>query len=60
MWVRLEKTVFAGHTLARCYANGQSDGTLHTDSISGRSFTSVYYPHDTWNPNWGGIIAARC
>ena len=46
-----------GHTLMRCYANGQpygSDGSLHTDSASPRSFTSVYYPHGRWSPNWGG------
>jgi SM-20-related protein len=57
VWTRVRETVFAGHTLVRCYANGHtygSDGALHTDSISDRSHTSVYYPHAAWNPNWGG------
>lgn len=56
-WRGLEKTVLKGHTLVRCYANAHtygSDGSLHTDSVSPRSFTSVYYPHDRWSPNWGG------
>src|SRR5713101_5960058 len=41
-WRGLEKTVLKGHTLVRCYANGHtfgSDGSLHTDSVSPRSFT---------------------
>lgn len=56
-WRGLEKTALKGHTLVRCYANGHtfgSDGTLHTDSASSKSFTSVYYPHERWSPNWGG------
>jgi SM-20-related protein len=57
LWNALEKTGLKGHILVRCYANGQSygsDGTLHTDSSSPRSFTTLYYPHETWSPNWGG------
>jgi SM-20-related protein len=56
-WQGLEKTALKGHTLVRCYANGHtygSDGSLHTDSVSPRSFTSIYYPHERWSPNWGG------
>jgi len=56
-WSGLAKTALKGHTLVRCYANGHtfgSDGSLHTDSVSPRSFTSIYYPHDRWSPNWGG------
>jgi len=57
-WQQLNQAVFAGkHELYRCYSNGQSygsDGTLHTDSKSERSVTSIYYPHEKWEPNWAG------
>jgi SM-20-related protein len=56
-WRTLETTVLKGHTLLRCYANGQpygSEGTLHTDSVSESGHTTIYYPHDEWHPNWGG------
>jgi len=56
-WRGLEKTALKGHTLVRCYANGHtygSDGTLHADSAVPSSYTSVYYPHERWSPNWGG------
>ncbi len=56
-WQLLARKVLAGHTLVRCYANAHpygSEGTLHTDSISPDSFTSIYYPHERWSPNWGG------
>lgn len=56
-WLGLAKTVLKGHTLVRCYANGLSygsDGALHTDSVASNSFTTIYYPHDRWSPNWGG------
>lgn len=56
-WQYLERTILKGHTLIRCYANGQpygTEGTLHTDSVSDSSFTSIYYPHEKWYPNWGG------
>lgn len=56
-WQHLESTILKGHTLVRCYANGYpygSEGTLHTDAISPKSFTSMYYPHERWFPNWAG------
>lgn len=56
-WLYLESGILKGHTLVRCYANGQpygSEGTLHTDSVSNTSFTTIYYPHEKWYPNWGG------
>ena len=56
-WRMLEATVLKGHTLLRCYANGQpfgAEGTTHTDSVSPRSYTSIYYPHDKWHSDWGG------
>jgi SM-20-related protein len=57
MWQHLQETALSGHVLTRCYANGHafgSDGSVHTDSLADRSFTSVYYPHEKWDPNWGG------
>jgi SM-20-related protein len=57
LWTALEKTALKGHVLVRSYANGHtygSDGTVHTDSASPRSFTTLYYPHERWSPNWGG------
>ncbi len=56
-WQFLQGTALRGHTLVRCYANAfpfGCDGTIHTDSTAQNSFTSVYYPHDEWHPNWGG------
>jgi len=57
MWEHLRGTALVGHVLMRCYANGHtfgSDGSVHTDSLVEHSFTSVYYPHQRWEPNWGG------
>jgi SM-20-related protein len=57
VWRHLSDTALRGHRLLRCYANGQpfgTEGTLHTDSVTAGSFTAIYYPHDTWDPNWGG------
>jgi SM-20-related protein len=56
-WQYLEQRIFKGHTLIRCYANAHAygiDGTLHTDSRKDNRYTAVYYPHDVWEPNWGG------
>jgi len=56
-WSLLAGTLLKGHTLVRCYANGLtygSEGTLHTDAVAENSYTTVYYPHEKWNPNWGG------
>jgi SM-20-related protein len=57
-WQQLNRGMFAGkHDLYRCYANAQaygSDGTLHTDSKSAKSYTAIYYPHLSWYPNWAG------
>jgi SM-20-related protein len=56
-WASLQRTCLNDHKLVRCYANGFSfgcDGTVHTDSSSPDSFTSIYYPNPKWNPDWGG------
>jgi SM-20-related protein len=57
LWQLLEARHLPGHRLVRCYANGTpfgSEGMLHTDSIAPNSFTSVYYPHTKWSPDWAG------
>jgi SM-20-related protein len=57
LWRHLAGTLLQGHRLIRCYANGQtygSDGTVHTDSKLRGTYTCVYYPHQTWHPDWGG------
>jgi SM-20-related protein len=56
-WKYLSVDALQGHRLVRCYANGHtygSDGTVHTDTRSPNSYTSVFYPHERWNPDWGG------
>ena len=57
LWDDAVRVLLPGHTLVRCYANALqygSDGTVHSDSEVPTSFTSVYYPHGRWDPNWGG------
>jgi SM-20-related protein len=57
LWLKLTPSVFDGHTLFRCYANATSygsDGTIHTDTKDVKGYTSVYYPHAEWQPNWAG------
>jgi SM-20-related protein len=57
VWQHLQDTALHDHRLVRCYANAfpfGCEGTIHTDSIAPNSYTSVYYPHDEWHPNWGG------
>lgn len=56
-WKYLEARSLKGHRLIRCYANGYTygcDGTLHTDTEQPNTFTTIYYPHYGWDPNWGG------
>jgi SM-20-related protein len=56
-WQTLAGGLLHGHRLVRCYANGLaygSDGTLHTDTRVPNSYTTIYYPHESWNPDWGG------
>jgi len=57
MWEHVSDAYLQGHRLVRCYANGMpygSDGSLHIDDKTGNGYTSVYYPNETWSPNWGG------
>jgi SM-20-related protein len=58
MWRQLKsEPPLQRHRLIRCYANGHtfgSDGSLHTDTGLPDTFTTIYYPHKHWWPNWGG------
>ena len=57
VWRHLASQLLVGHRLIRCYANGLtygSDGTLHSDSSLPNTYTTVYYPHEIWSPDWGG------
>lgn len=56
-WRLLAYGPLRGHRLIRCYANGStygSDGTVHTDTKLPFTYTTVYYPHESWHPDWGG------
>ena len=57
LWRLLAQGQLAGHQLVRCYANAApfgAEGTLHTDSVAPNGFTTIYYPHEKWTPDWGG------
>lgn len=57
VWRKLHGGVLSGHSLSRCYANGYpsgSEGGVHMDSNIAEHFTSIYYPHTAWDPNFAG------
>lgn len=57
MWKTLQQSVLAGHTLVRCYANAYpfgTEGACHLDSNRPDHFTTIYYPHERWDPDYGG------
>jgi len=56
-WTALNRGPLAGHRLTRCYANAYpagSEGGLHRDALEPGHFTAIYYPHQTWSPNFAG------
>jgi len=56
-WKYLQRKTFQNHALSRCYANALpygTDGGTHIDSLVPGDWTAVYYPHETWHPDWGG------
>ncbi len=56
-WQRIARDYLRGHALQSCYANGLpygTDGSVHTDSLAIGACTAVYYPHQHWDPDWGG------
>ena len=57
VWHLFAASSLLGHRLIRCYANGMtygSDGTLHYDTTLPDTYTTIYYPHGHWSPDWGG------
>ena len=57
MWHKLNNGVLAGHSLTRCYANAYpygSEGGVHLDSNMNHHYTTIYYPHTDWHPDYAG------
>jgi SM-20-related protein len=57
VWRKLCGSVLSGHVLSRCYANGYpagAEGGVHMDSNISEHFTTIYYPHVSWHPNFAG------
>lgn len=57
MWDQLKSSIFAGHVLVRCYANGYPygcEGLVHNDSSDPNHYTALFYANLTWHPNWSG------
>ncbi len=57
LWQHIRDNLAPGHIPVRVYANGHtfgSDGHAHIDSERPGHFTSIYYAHPEWKPNWGG------
>jgi SM-20-related protein len=57
VWDQLRQGPLKGHVLSRCYANGMPagvEGALHLDSNVDTHLTTIYYPHLSWHPNFGG------
>jgi len=57
LWQILSATLLDGQTLVRCYANGHAfggEGSVHIDTRSPTGRTTIYYPHENWDANWGG------
>jgi SM-20-related protein len=57
MWKTLQTFILPGHRLLRCYANAYpfgAEGACHVDSDRSDHFTAIYYPHQNWEPDFGG------
>lgn len=57
LWRRLEAGPLKDHILVRVYANGHTfggDGHLHRDHSDPGHYTTIYYAHPVWEPNWAG------
>ena len=57
LWRRLKQGVLTGHALTRCYANAYpygSEGGVHLDSNLDNQYTTIYYPHAEWRPDYAG------
>lgn len=57
LWRMLQAGPLEGHAPVRVYANGHTfggDGHLHRDHTAPGHFTTIYYAHQEWRPNWAG------
>lgn len=57
LWHLIRDQLAPGHIPVRVYANGHTygcDGHIHDDSKRPGHFTSLYYAHPEWDPNWAG------
>jgi SM-20-related protein len=57
LWRMLEAGPLQGHVPVRAYANGHTfggDGHLHRDHNEPGHYTTIYYAHPAWEPNWAG------
>ena len=57
LWRMLQSGPLKGHVPTRVYANGHTfggDGHLHRDHTGPGQFTTIYYAHSEWRPNWAG------
>ena len=57
LWRMLQAGPLKGHVPTRVYANGHTfggDGHLHRDHTGPGQFTTIYYAHTEWRPNWAG------
>ncbi len=57
LWKLLSRSVSFGHSLQRCYLNGQTYGLnpeSHTDTAENNSYTTIIYCNSNWNRDWGG------
>ncbi|MEH6418615.1 2OG-Fe(II) oxygenase [Pseudomonas sp. CGJS7] len=58
LWKLLSANILKGHEPMRVYANGHTygvEGYVHTDSTDEQNyFTTIYYAHAAWEPDWAG------
>ncbi|WP_191558940.1 DUF6817 domain-containing protein [Brevundimonas aurantiaca] len=57
LWRMLQAGPLKGHVPVRVYANAHTfggDGHLHRDHTAPGHFTTIYYAHPEWKPNWAG------
>lgn len=58
LWKLLSADLLKGHEPLRIYANGHTygvEGYVHTDSTDEQNyFTTIYYAHSDWKPDWAG------
>lgn len=61
LWSLLKEGPLRGHALLRAYANAHTygvEGYVHTDNDDMENyFSTVYYAHPVWHPNWAGQTA---